>query len=221
MNADKFEDAYLIYDFEFNNVLDFINHCYGLMLKEYEGQSIENNENKIRNRLYKDFLSSNTVRSEIDLFPCRFECECAEINDEYEEIGYSDIKVLTSTSLINNEAYYIIECKRLDGSTSLNREYVKEGIYRFIDNKKYPSYRNLSGMIGFIVKKVNVTDTVAAINIVLSKEKRINTFEMLKTLDNNLYSSSHEKFDKSTLTIRHLMFDFSDNIKNLTIKTNE
>jgi hypothetical protein len=212
MNADNFEDAPLIYDFEFNNIISFICDCYHQMLKKYDGEFIENNENKLRNRLYKDFLNSNEVKSQAELFPCRFECECAEIDDSYQEIGYSDIKVLTSTSLMNTDAHYIIECKRLDGSKHLNSEYIKEGIARFINPKKYPTYYNLCGMIGFIVKQIDIDDNVNKINELL-KKSRIKTSKSISHDRHLIYSSVHQKDNKLPLKIQHLMFDFSILVK--------
>ena len=65
------------------------------------------------------------------------------LNDFYfdkevpEQDGRADIKVLTRNCFEDDDAYYIIECKRLDninttGIAGLNAEYIKNGICRFV-----------------------------------------------------------------------------------------
>lgn len=56
---------------------------------------------------------------------------------------------------INDDVYYIIECKRLDinnlnGISGLNGEYILEGICCFVF-LKYLCYYKINGMIVFIV----------------------------------------------------------------------
>lgn len=213
MNADKFQDSALIYDYEFNQIMDFVLECYHLMLEKYQGQHIENNENKIRNRLYKDFLNSNKTRNLIDIFPCRFECECAEIDVEYKEIGYTDIKVLTTTSLSDADAYYIIECKRIDGSKNLNSEYIKEGVFRFVDVLKYPSYNNVCGMIGFIVKEIDIDKNIQTLNEILIETSNPPPLTLMQKRTLSTYISTHTKTNKRPLKISHLMLNYSSIIR--------
>ncbi|WP_114939634.1 hypothetical protein [Mucilaginibacter endophyticus] len=209
MNADIFQDSALIYDYEFNQIMDFVLQCYHLMLKKYQGKQIENNENKIRNRLYKDFLNSNQTRQLIDIFPCRFECECAEIDTQYKEIGYTDIKVLTTISLSNSDAYYIIECKRIDGSRHLNNEYIKEGVFRFVDVLKYPSYNNVCGMIGFVVKEIDTDKNIQNLNEILIEVSSPAPLKLIEQSALGRYTSIHTKTNNKPLKVSHLMLDYS------------
>ena len=66
------------------------------------------------------------------------------------------------------KAYFIIECKRLDGNKTLNDKYKNEGINRFI-TKKYSSYYGANGMIGFVVKKIDIDENIKKIGSFLNK----------------------------------------------------
>lgn len=74
-----------------------------------------------------------------------------------ENTGRVDIRILpTKDEYVNDRAYYIIECKRLNttnpkGATGLNAEYVKNGICRF-STGYYSSYFGCSAMFGFLVE---------------------------------------------------------------------
>lgn len=88
-----------------------------------------------------------------------FDAEVAEGYDltSEEYIGRVDIKVYSINTIINPKDYYIIECKRIDGSSTLNRKFITEGICRFILNKpKYSSYNKKNIMLGFVVKNIDI-----------------------------------------------------------------
>lgn len=212
MNADKFQEASLIYDSDFKLIIEYISRCHQLMLVKYKNEKIENNENKIRNRMYKDFLNSDITKAEVNIFPCRFECEAAEIDDNYNETGYIDIKILTQSSLVTADAYYIIECKRIDGKKELNKKYIEEGILRFVE-EKYPSYYSVSGMIGFVVEHIDISNNIKDINKLMENYPKVNLNKPLKALNNNksnnTYSSVHKKEKSNLFKLYHLMLDFS------------
>ncbi len=211
MNADKFVEAELIYESEFKQVLSFFIDCHSQMIKAHKKSKIENNENKIRNRLFKDYLTSNKIKASANLFPCRFECESAEIDNDYNEVGYTDIKVLTQASLNTSDAYFIIECKRIDGRSVLNKKYISDGIMRFIDAKKYPSYYNLNGMLAFIVNDIDIDKNVGKINALLRSDFILaNTEDYLKPLNNQVYTSIHKTAKKKKLKLFHVMLDLSE-----------
>ncbi|MBS1778057.1 MAG: hypothetical protein JST70_01955 [Bacteroidetes bacterium] len=211
MNADHFIDAESIYESEFKQIISFLIDCYEHMLTAHKNNKIENNENKIRNRLFKDYLTSNKIRNSAKLFPCRFECESAEIDDNYDEVGYTDIKILTQASLNISDAYFIIECKRIDGKTTLNRKYISDGIMRFIDVKKYPAYYYLNGMLGFIVDEIDVNKNIGKINALLRGQfTDASTIDYLKPLKDHVYISTHLTKNKKKLKLYHIMFDLSE-----------
>jgi hypothetical protein len=121
---------------------------------------------------------------------------------------------------ISDDAYYVLECKRLDtkarrGTSGLNSEYIKNGIHRFIINDKYTSYYKTNAMLGFVVESMNIDENVQDINYllehnyshistqsVIAKESFIANFEYQ-------YSSLHQTDKGDTLRLYHLMFDFS------------
>lgn len=216
LNASAFaENCYHIYNQEFENILVTIIKCYKLMIA-YK-TNLSNDENKIRNKLVgNEFLSNNQVRSELGITDYLFEPEAPE------KFGRADIKIISKKlTFSDTEAYFIIECKRLDskntsGISGLNAEYIDEGIARFA-SKKYSMYDGTAGMIGFVVEKMDIQQNVSAINTLLIEHfTQISTEEVLtyKTLVSDFkysYFSKH-KIDGVVKIIYHLMLDFSDNI---------
>lgn len=88
-----------------------------------------------------------------------------------ENTGRIDIRVMPVNPFISDDAYYILECKRLDakrqtGTSGLNAEYISEGICRFV-SEKYSSYYKVNGMIGFVIEPMDLQDNVASINTLL------------------------------------------------------
>jgi len=179
----------------FNKLLNFIFQCYNLMM--IDKVKVPNNENLIRDIILYEYLNNNEIRHSYDVIDYLFDPEVPE------NCGRCDIKVQTLNTFIDTKAYYLFECKRLDGDNKLNNYYVKDGIERFTTNYKskickdyYSSYYGLNGMIGFIVKNINIDNNMKKINstsLTIEKDK--------------LYTTDHKK-----LTIYHLMMDFSKNI---------
>jgi hypothetical protein len=155
-------------------ILRGIISAYNLMLQP-QYSSIENHEEKITGRLHVDFLDDDEFRENQNLGDYHFFPESPSYNEDYKQIGFSDIKVRV-TKKINafntTKADYIIECKRLDGGLPLNREYLTEGIMRFVE-EKYTSKNkhNVSAMLGFVVKKINIVKNIAKINQLAIDEK--------------------------------------------------
>jgi hypothetical protein len=206
VNNPSYIAYYIDENFEF--ILAQIHNCYKKMLIDYE--FIENNENKIKNRLYKDYLNKQTIREELGLAEYLFKTETAFIDDNYNENGYSDIEVIDLIgSKKSTEAYYIIECKRIDDvnphyQSSLNNKYINDGIKRFVD-EKYPTHNKVNGMLGFIVKSIDINDNCSHFSD-LKYYKFIDDFEFS-------YRSNHTttKTNKK-ITLYHLMLDFSSKI---------
>ncbi|MCK5201682.1 MAG: hypothetical protein KAR21_25185, partial [Spirochaetales bacterium] len=149
--------------------------------------------------------------------------EVAEYSKDGELVGYLDYKISTENTFIETEAYYIIECKRLNnktltGTSGLNGEYIKNGILRFVI-RKYTSFYGLNGMIGFIVESMDIDGNIQNINMLLENDfKHSNTKDKLEPaifIDNFKfsYSSLHEDIEGNKIKLFHLMFDFSRNIE--------
>lgn len=84
-------------------------------------------------------------------------------------IGRVDIRILLKGDFEKDDAYYIVECKRVDGSTDLNKKYIKNGVARFV-TEKYSSYYGRNIMLGFVVKKIDVSANVKLIENIQNKE---------------------------------------------------
>jgi hypothetical protein len=186
------------------------------MLTDYD--IIENDENTIRNRLWKDYLNNNEIRTKLKLNQYIFHSESPNVDDEYKETGKHDIQVYNPIEFCKNtNAYFIIECKRLDGTNSgkgsLNYKYVENGIKRFTSRADYPTFYGINGMIGFVVKTKKIIEIINSINQLLPKNENLND----KLIDNYFefsYLSKHTDFQDKEIELYHLMFDFSSQIIN-------
>ena len=151
--------------------MGYIINAYALLIKNKE--PLENNENSIRDILVEKYLNNHAKRELLGIENVIFNREVSENS------GFVDIKVQTAIALNNPEAYYLFECKRLDGSTGLNKKYIQEGILRFILGK-YSAYYGLNGMLGFEVKKIDTSGNIDKINrLVISEFKETNIIKGL------------------------------------------
>ncbi|WP_459926600.1 hypothetical protein [Flavobacterium covae] len=197
----KYLDFYQDNVFEF--ILTQIYNCYNKMLNDYS--FIENKENIIRNGLHKNYLENNQIREELNLTPYLFDTEVELYNDDDSVKGRTDIKVYNAIERTKNtDAYYIIECKRIDGSNGLNEKYISNGINRFIENEKYPSFKNVNGMIGFVVNSIDIEQNTRFFSD-LKFHQFINNF-------NYSYISNHTTTNSNNITLYHLMLDYSSKI---------
>lgn len=185
--------------------------------------NIDNDENLIRDEFMKYLKSTQYKRAHSPLDDFYFEKEVPEQN------GRADIKVLTRNCFKDDNAYYVIECKRLDnintkGTTGLNAEYVKNGICRFVTDF-YSTYNYCCGMLGFVIDKMDINkNTCSYINCLTSKTmvndkgievnanvtKPLTNIIMEDTFDYSYISEHGHKSKNGRVTIYHLMFDFSD-----------
>ena len=180
-----------------------------------ENKNIKNDEEKIRTHLLEHYLKNEQFKEKYfdDLY-LLFDAEVAE--------GYdltSDIKVYSINTIINPKDYYIIECKRIDGSSTLNRKFITEGICRFILNKpKYSSYNKKNIMLGFVVKNIDIEINTARINEIQSEIEDIHICEKLERLKKEkeeyyLYRNKYKCGDKK-IELSHLFYNLSDVIDN-------
>ena len=176
--------------------------------------SIPNHEEKIRTYLLENYLENEKTRCIIGLsdVPIRFLPEVPENydmdNNTY--IGRTDIRVLSSNWLSNRKDYYIVECKRIDGTKSLNQKYVDEGIGRFVgDSPKYSSYNNQNIMLGFVVKEIDCS-------VVISDISNIHTNRIGSLIDKDItiienYKDYYlcESVYTNKLYLSHIFYDIS------------
>lgn len=185
---------------------------------------LENNENKIRDRFLKLLQDLNFKQSH-KLKNLKFDKETCE------NTGRADIRVLpTKAEYINDEEYYIIECKRLDsknlyGTSGLNAEYVKNGICRFVSGY-YSTYYGCNAMFGFVVEHVDMENDIvnninSMLNVTMTNDHDVDVnASVIQQMCNQdfansypySYLSTHTHISGKELVLYHLMFDFSNNI---------
>ncbi|QIK70580.1 hypothetical protein G7062_09815 [Erysipelothrix sp. HDW6C] len=173
------------------------------------GLLIPNNENKIRNVLLEDFLDHEDHRRKHKMKDYRFEPETQENYDSeiMDYKGRADIRVKLKRDFSKNDAYYIIECKRLDGKKQLNKEFVKEGINRFT-NGKYSSYYHQSTVLGFVVSQSRNLGSIYNEIIEIQKLEGIESKQIqIKNKDN--YLNAIRYLDKQKLKLNYILYDFS------------
>lgn len=176
------------------------------------GNLLFNNENKITNRLFKTQLEGKKTDT-ISFYPQTPENYNYD-TDEY--IGITDLRVEIKTSNRFNEkqtTYYTIECKRIDGDSNLNKQYVKEGVARFVEPPiKYPSPNNQNIMFGYLVKVVDVPTNIIKIETLQKKHLSTNQSNFILVKKHNteyyIYSCQYKAVELS-----HLFYDFSDVIR--------
>jgi hypothetical protein len=179
-----------------------------------DGHYLHNDEDKITNRLceyhlqYSDLCGLTfTIQK-----PVTFDAE----TDSY--IGRADIHVKSWDRFNNADEYYLIECKRIDGTARLNSLYVSEGVSRFVVHPpKYPSYHKRNIMLGYIVKAITVGDNSKKIADMQSPTLTgVESSQFtLVTSDEEFhrYSCSYQSEYIGQIELAHLFFDFSSVIR--------
>ena len=217
LDASRFNPTSDIYEMEFKRILAGITICYQKMINEVSVPV--NDENRIRDILLLKYLKNRKIKRIANLLEYRFDRETLEDIST----GRVDIRIVSLNDFKIDEAYYIIECKRLNnknliGTSGLNAEYVQNGILRFVE-RKYSSFYHLNGMLGFIVESMDIDANIQNINMLLENDfKHSNTKDKLRLvifIDNFKlsYSSLHEDIEGNKIKLFHLMFDFSQNIE--------
>jgi hypothetical protein len=217
MNASAFLDnSYIVYNEQFEKILAGIIITYSCIIAAKTKIPL-NDENTIRDIfLSKKYLKGQKFKMKYPpLANYHFDRETVENN------GKADIRILSVNPYKGDDAYYIIECKRLDnvnqnGKTGLNGEYIANGIARFTNEKKYQFHHNTAGMIGFVVSQMDIHKNIRFINQLLQNtftqintEKELTQKQITSDFEYSYYSN--HKVGKSTRIIYHLMFDFSLN----------
>lgn len=102
--------------------------------------------------------------------------------------------------------HYYMEAKRLEEKDSkLKRAYINEGMQRYL-SEKYP----MGCMLGYLLEG-NADETKNGINSLLIKDKR--NSEVLNLESHNLIKSYYESNHSKIGILKHLIFDFTNNLK--------
>lgn len=208
-------------------ILDFLVKGIELMVINScnNGIKLENNEEKITAHLVEVYLNNPSVRNKLFIqnVPIKFMNEYVENFDINSNTyaGRVDIKVVSSNwlSCENNNDYYTIECKRIDGSNDLNKKYITQGVKRFVVPPiKYPSYHGRNIMLGYIVKEIDINEIILTIDSIhkleLSEfiEKDIQCILNRSSINHYIYESSYNT-DNSLLLLSHLFYNLHNVVK--------
>lgn len=144
-------------EYKINQLMDFIRDmcCFLAKDKETKGEKLPNDENRIRTILLEEYIKKGTGMEDCIFLPEM--CTNYIGNGVYK--GRTDLYVIFKTDYDYHQpdAFFIAECKRVDGKKTLNKLYVKEGIDRFTAvNPKYSTYYGISMMVGFVVKPISI-----------------------------------------------------------------
>lgn len=120
-----------------------------------------------------------------------------------------------------NDIYFAWECKKIasrqddEKYKDLINEYIKEGMFRFLD-EEYSTYLGNAGMLGYVLAG-SISDIVKGINQSMTsslRERRLdetNNLYQAPPIDNfsDIYYSSHKReVTISTITLHHLFLTF-------------
>ena len=217
MNANTFVPAQQLRDEYLASLLECCVEIYKDIV--VKNRHVENQEEKIRDLFYDDYLNDDDYRHSHDILN-RFDFTA----ESKEKTGYLDIRAKSINPYISTKAYYSIECKRLDGKSHLNAEYIKNGICRYVIDH-YSTYFDTNAMFGFVVEQMDIDKNIDSINELLPNDYinqqsvtvNANAKHPLQYFDfaNGYpysYISTHTHILGKEIVLYHLMFDFSNNI---------
>ena len=201
-----------LYRANFEKIITYILDICALIVKDYEERQLKlpNDENKIRSIMLEEYM--NKQKAAHGMSGYKFELEVPEnYAGSGQHIGRVDIRILLKSDFEKDDAYYIIECKRIDGSFDLNKKYVKEGVARFV-TEKYSSYYGRNIMLGFVVKKIDISSNVKLIeeiqNADLSQQMHGN-FEFIESKDVTESYKCMYQIQSGEIELCHIFSDYS------------
>lgn len=208
----------------FDDMIKFIFVSLENMKNTYilQSKKIQNDEEKIRTHLVQNYLNNDIFRNRIGYgtLGLRFETEVPENYDKNEEeyIGRIDIRVISYNYFLNTQDYYSIECKRIDGTTRLNKLFIAEGVCRFVlENPKYSSFHNKNVMLGFVVKNIDIEKNARIIDEIQSENANIHMLGKMckcnmEKQEYYLYRNKYECGDKQ-IELSHMFYNLAEIIK--------
>lgn len=205
-----------LYRANFEKITNYIIDICELVVEDYEKKQpkLPNDENKIRSIMLEEYLKPQ--KDSYGMSDYRFELEVPEnYVGNGQHIGRVDIRILLKSDFEKEDAYYIIECKRIDGTSNLNKKYVKEGVARFI-TEKYSSYYGRNIMLGFVVKKIDISANAQLIeesqNADLDQHMHGN-FQLVKSDKLTESYKCMYQIQSGELELRHIFSDYSSIIE--------
>lgn len=149
-----------------------------------------------------------------------FTIESGVISEDFTTEYRIDIQILSTKSIqyCDEQFYLAFECKRLINCGN-NKQYINDGMSRFVIDEKYSKDYPFAGMIGFIVKGSvsKITQDLKARIENYPEESLRSSFAEFKLTDSFNYSfqTKHKRIKSATnIEMCHLFFDFSKIHKN-------
>ncbi len=201
-----------LYRANFEKITAYIFDICELIVEDYEKKQLKlpNDENKIRSIMLEEYMK--TQKGVYGMSNYRFELEVPEnYVGNGQHIGRVDIRILLKNDFEQEDAYYIIECKRIDGSSDLNKKYVKEGVARFV-TEKYSSYYGRNIMLGFVVKKIDVSSNAKLIEEIQNAEldqHMHGDFQLVKSEGVTKSYKCMYQIPSGEVELRHIFSDYS------------
>ena len=188
-----------------------------------------NDENEIRDVILHRYLRDQGFLDANKLDSFLFDKEVDENG------GRADIRVMPIKDNYRGvNSYYLIECKRIDrnrqsSTHGLNAKYIANGIYRFV-SEYYSCRCRCNGMLGFVVSCIDIDKNIGFINSLMGRRLKDDKGLMIKVSRKGrlygkkefiphfpyTYISEHVTVSGKKITLYHLMFDLSKNIKQKT-----
>lgn len=196
----------------FEKIINYILKICELIVEDYNKKQLKlpNDENKIRSIMLEEYIKK--YKEPQDMLNYKFDLEVPENYDgNGQHIGRVDMRVLLKNDFEKDDAYYIIECKRIDGTYNLNQKYVKEGINRFV-TQKYSSYYGRNIMLGFVVKKINISDNAKLIENIQNKEIAESIYGKFEFVGSNSVVERYKciyQIESKKLELCHIFSDYS------------
>lgn len=180
---------------------------------ELENKKLLNNENHIRTIMLERYMRNNDFCKKHQMSDYRFDAETPENYDgNGDYIGRADVRVVLKTDFTNYNAYYLIECKRIDGTLALNKKYIDNGILRFT-TQYYSSYYSKNIMLGFVVRQVDLTANSQKIEDLQNSSDNKILHGDFQLIYNNRYNQMYTciyNTELGKLELRHIFSDISE-----------
>lgn len=199
---------------EFTQIVKYTLIICDLVVTDFDikKRKFVNNENQIRSIILEEYLDADDIREKYHMSDYRFRAESPENYDhDGNYIGRTDIRIELKHDFDKRDAYYIIECKRIDGTPDLNKKYVTEGIARFV-TQKYSAYYGRNIMLGFVVKELEISKNTGGIEALQNSSSDTRMWGKFSMISSGRY---HEEYmcvyqiDIGELQLQHIFVDFS------------
>ena len=201
-----------LYRANFEKITKYILDICELVTEDYQNKQLKlpNDENRIRSIMLEEYMKKQ--KASYGMSDYRFELEVPEnYAGSGQHIGRVDIRILLKSDFEKENAYYIIECKRIDGTADLNKKYVKEGVARFV-TQKYSSYYGRNIMLGFVVKKMDISANAQLIESIQNSDLDQNMHGNFELVNSDNLTESYKcvyQIQSGELELRHIFSDYS------------